>query len=82
MFVRAKTVRSGKRTYRYLHIVENRWEGGRTRQHVIGSLGRLEKIQAEGDLERVIRQLVDHCPSVKLVRAQAEGTLQVLADKV
>ncbi len=82
MFVRAKTVRSGKRTYRYLHIVENRWEGGRTRQHVIGSLGRLDEIQAQGDLERVIRQLVDHCPSVKLVRAQAEGSLKVLADKV
>jgi hypothetical protein len=82
MFVRAKTVRSGKRTYRYLHIVENRWEKGRTRQHVIGSLGRLEDLQTQGDLERVIRQLVELCPSVQLVRARAEGTLQVIADKL
>lgn len=82
MFVRAKTVRSGKRTYRYLHIVENRWEKGRTRQHILGSLGRLEDLQAQGDLERVIRQLVEHCPSVQLVRAQAAGTLQVLCDKL
>ncbi len=82
MFVRAKTVRSGKRTYRYLHIVENRWENGRTRQHIVGSLGRLEDLQAQGDLERVIRQLVEHCPSVQLVRAQAAGTLQVVCDKV
>lgn len=82
MFVRAKTVRSGDRTYRYLHIVENRWENGRTRQRVVGSLGRLEDLQAQGDLERVIRQLVEHCPSVQLVRAEAAGMLQVISDKV
>jgi len=66
MFVRVKTVRSGARTYRYLHIVENRWEDGRARQHIVGSLGRLDELQAKGDLEQVVRQLVEHCPSVKL----------------
>ncbi|MDI6773620.1 MAG: IS1634 family transposase [bacterium] len=82
MFVRIKRVRSGARTYRYLHIVENRWEQGRTRQHIVGSLGRLEDLQARGHLERVIRQLVEHCPGVELARAQAAGTLQVVSDKL
>lgn len=82
MFVRVKTVRSGARTYRYLHIVENRWENGRARQRIVGSLGRLDELQAKGELEQVIRQLVEHCPSVKLLRAQAEGTLAVSSDRV
>lgn len=81
MFVRVKTVRAQGRAYRYLHIVENRWENGRTRQHIVGSLGRLDELQARGDLEQVIRQLVEQCPSVQLARAESEGTLAVLADK-
>jgi hypothetical protein len=82
MFVRVKTVRSEGRAYQYLHIVENRWENGRTRQHILGSLGRLEDLQAQGDLERVIRQLVEHCPSVRLLRAEAQGALEVVRDLV
>ena len=38
MFFRQK--RSGK--YRYLQIVENRWEDGRSKQRVIVTLGRLD----------------------------------------
>ena len=81
-FVRVKAVRSGSRSYRYLHIVENRWENGRTRQRIVGSLGRLDELQSRGDLEQVIRQLVEHCPAVKLLRAQADGCLAVLSDRV
>jgi hypothetical protein len=81
MFVRRKRVRSGDKFYEYLHIVENRRENGRVRQHVIGSLGRLDELAASGDLERVIRQLVDHCPSVRLLGAQAAGTLLITSDR-
>lgn len=82
MFVRLKRVRAGQRSYQYLHIVENRWENGRTRQRIVGSLGRLDELEARGDLEQVIRQLVAHCPSVRLARAEAAGTLAVLADQL
>lgn len=82
MFVRLHTVRGNGRTYRYLHIVENRREGGRVRQSIVGSLGRLEDLLASGDLEQVIRQMVKHCPGVKILRAQAEGSLQVVSDRV
>lgn len=82
MFVRLKSVQANGRTYRYLHIVENRWENGKVRQHILGSLGRLDEILQSGDLERVITQLVQHCPTVRLLRAQAEGSLRILQDKL
>jgi hypothetical protein len=82
MFVRIKTLSVNGRTYRYLHLVENRWENGKVRQHVIGSLGRLDEIQQCGDLERVITQLVEHCPTVRILRAQAEGRLHVEKDRL
>ena len=41
MFFRTKS--SGTRSY--LQIVENRWEGGRSRQRVVATLGRLEQLQ-------------------------------------
>ena len=51
MFVREKT--SGR--YTYLQIVENRREGGKTRQRVVASLGRVETLLASGALDRLIR---------------------------
>lgn len=81
MFVRTKTVRSAGRTYRYLHIVENYREDGRVRQRIVGSLGRLEDLQESGNLEQVVRQLVEHCPAVRILEAEAGGTLQVTSDK-
>ncbi len=51
MFVREKT--SGP--YTYLQIVENRREGGKTRQRVVASLGRVESLLASGALDRLIR---------------------------
>jgi len=47
----------------------------------VGNLGRLEDLVAQGDLERVITQLVEHCPSVKLLRAEAKGALEVVRDR-
>ena len=44
MFFRTKT--SGPRTY--LQVVENRWEGGRSRQRVVATLGRLDQLQESG----------------------------------
>lgn len=82
MFVRIKSVRVGKRKYDYLHIVENRRENGRVRQRILGSLGRLDELVAKGDLERVIKGLVEHCPQIKLARAQREQTLAAEQDRV
>lgn len=75
MFTRTKTVRANGRTYEYVQIVENRWVNGKTRQRVVGNLGRLDDLQARGDLETVIAGLVAHCPKLKIVRAQREQAL-------
>lgn len=48
MLVRLKTVEANGRTYRYLHIVENRYEEGKVRQRIIGSLGRLDELLEKG----------------------------------
>jgi len=82
MFVRVKAVQSAGRTYQYLQIVENARDNGRVRQRVIGNLGRLDELLASGDLERVITQMAEHCASVRLIRAAAEGALAVESDLV
>src|SRR6516225_4362395 len=82
MFVRLKTLHANGRTYQYVHIVENHWDQGKVRQHLLGSLGRLDQLQASGDLRRVIEGLVAQCPQVKLREAQQEGRLRVESDRV
>jgi hypothetical protein len=51
MFLRRKP--SGARVY--LQGVENRWEGGRSRQRVIATLGRLEELQHSSELDGRVR---------------------------
>lgn len=82
MFVRLKNVVTRERTYQYLHIVQNYRDNGRVRQRIVGSLGRLDELQAKGDLERVITGLVEHCPGVQIVKAAQAGTLEVIADRL
>jgi hypothetical protein len=81
MFVRLKRVRGSGRTYEYVQVVENRWEGGTTHQRVVSNLGRLEDLVARGALEQVIQGLVAHCPQVKLVRAHREQSLATDSDR-
>ncbi len=53
MFVRAK--KSGP--YQYLQVVENRREGAKVVQRVISTLGRLDRLNAKGDIESLVRSL-------------------------
>ncbi len=67
MFARIKT--SGH--YQYLQLVANRKEQGKTKQQVIATLGRLDQLQAKGDIEKIIRSLAKF----------SENTLLVLSGK-
>jgi hypothetical protein len=69
MFFRQK--KSGNRVY--LQIVENRWEGGRSRQRVIATLGRLDQLQQSGQLEGLLRSGAKFCESVVLLAAHRRG---------
>jgi hypothetical protein len=53
MYPKVKTVRRGGRSYEYLELVEGRREGGRVRQHVVATLGRLDELRAGGQLEQL-----------------------------
>lgn len=67
MFARIK--KSGR--YQYLQIVENRRNGSKVTQRVIGTVGRLDQLHAKGNVEILIRSLARY----------SEKTLLVLSDK-
>ena len=63
MFARVK--KSGK--YHYLQIVENHKEGRKVVQRVISTIGRLDRLQARGRVETLIRSLSRYSEKVLLV---------------
>lgn len=72
MFARIKV--SGK--YKYVQLVENRWEEGRTRQQVFCTLGRLDELQASGTLDSLTESLgrFSAASVVLSARREAEDT--------
>ncbi|MAD79720.1 MAG: transposase [Planctomycetaceae bacterium] len=77
MFFRQK--RSGK--YRYLQIVENRWEDGRSKQRVIVTLGRLDELREQGQLDGLLRSGAKLSQAAMLLTAQQKGELPVIVTK-
>ncbi|WP_431859187.1 hypothetical protein [Azospirillum sp.] len=70
MFFRLK--KSGPRSY--LQIVENRWEDGVTRQHVIATVGRVDELAASGALASLLASGARFCDQVMLLSAlEADG---------
>jgi len=69
MYFRKKT--SGRRAY--LQIVESRREGAAVRQQVIATLGRVEDLQASGQLERLLRSGARFAAKAIVVDAVAAG---------
>jgi transposase len=60
MFVRLK--KTGN--YRYLQIVQTYREGKKVKQRVISTLGRLEELQAKGEIESIITSLSKYSQEV------------------
>jgi hypothetical protein len=75
MFFRTKT--SGPRTY--LQVVENRWEGGRSRQRVVATLGRLDQLQESGQLDALLVSGARLARSVLLLSEHAQGRLPTIS---
>jgi hypothetical protein len=71
MFSRVKT--SGPRSY--LQVVEDRWEGGRSRQRVVATLGRLDQLQQSGQLDALLVSGARLAQNVLLLSAHAKGQL-------
>lgn len=72
MFIRAK----GKAPYRYLQIVENRREDGRTRQRVLFTLGRADELSARGQTDVLLRSLSRFADRVRVVDGYEQGRLE------
>jgi transposase len=75
MFFRSKPVGS----YRYLQIVHSVREGKKVRQQVIATLGRLDLLEANGQLERLMRSGLRHCESFAVLDAHAAGEIEPVA---
>lgn len=74
MFFRKK--KSGDRTY--FQIVENRWEDGRSKQRVICTLGRLDELEASGQLDRLISSGAKFSESMMVIEAHDRGEAPVI----
>ena len=82
MFARLKTVTANGRTYQYVQLVENRREDGKVRQHIVASLGRLDQLEARGDLRRIVEALTKLLPQVRLVEAHRQQSLEADSDRL
>jgi transposase len=79
VFFREK--KSGPRSY--LQIVENRREGKKTRQKVIATLGRMDKLEQAGQLESLLRSVSRFTEALMVISAHKNGeSLEVAAERI
>ena len=74
MFFRQK--RSGEHVY--LQIVENHWEKGRSRQHVIATVGRLDQLQQSGQLDGLLQSGAKFAEAVMVLSAHRRGDVPAI----
>jgi hypothetical protein len=65
----------------YLQVVESRWEGGRTRQRVIATLGRLDRLIESGELDGLIESAARFSESLMVLSARSRGTAPEVATR-
>ena len=78
MFARVK--KTGP--YEYLQIVENRWKDKKSRQRVIATVGRLDELQAKGQIETLTRSLSRFSERVLLLLSNRNDSLHAEAKKI
>src|SRR5664280_466307 len=69
MYFRVK--RTG--SYAYLQIVESFREQGQVRQRVLSTVGRLDALQASGQLDTLMRSGLRFCEKLAVIDAHAAG---------
>jgi transposase len=79
MFARVK--KTGP--YEYLQIVENRREGKKTIQRIVATLGRVDQMQAKGEVESLIRSLSRFSEKITLIlSARGNADVQATSKKI
>ncbi len=71
MFFRQKTSKG----HTYLQIVENRREGGKVKQTVVATLGRLDELASSGQLDGLLRSGARFAESALVLSAHQRGEL-------
>lgn len=71
MFFRQKKVKG----YTYLQIVENRWDKGTTRQRVLGTVGRLDRLRETGELAGLVESGARFVQSMLVLSEHRRGAL-------
>jgi len=70
-----------KRTgpYPYLQVVQSYREGGQVRQRVMATLGRLDVLQATGQMDALMRSGLRFCEKLAVIDAHAAGETEAVA---
>lgn len=76
MFVRVKP--SGR--YKYLQIVENSREGKKVKQHVLCTLGRLDRLTTSGQVDGLAKSLLRFSDKIKIIDLYNQDQLKILKD--
>jgi hypothetical protein len=76
MFARIKKLKTAKATHEYVQIVESYRESGKSKQRIIGTIGRLDRLLERGSLDGLIESLCKFSKTLKVVRAAKEGSLR------
>jgi hypothetical protein len=74
MFFRQK--KSGPRTY--LQIVENHWRDGRPQQTVLATLGRLDELQARGQVDGLLTSGARFAQKLLVLSEHKQGALPII----
>lgn len=77
MYLRVKRVRRGERSYEYLQLVQGRREGGKVRQRVVATLGRVDELKRSGQMDRLAASFTRHDPPRAGVRREVGPLLLV-----
>src|SRR5437660_504484 len=75
MFFRVKPARH----YRYLQIARSVRINGKVRQEVIATLGRMDLLEASGQLERLLRSGLRYCQKIQVLEAHQAGETKLLS---
>lgn len=76
MFARIKKLKTAKATHEYVQIVESYRERGKSRQRIIGTIGRLDRLLERGSLDGLVESLCKFSRTLKVVRAAKEGSIK------
>ena len=77
MFFREKKTKG----YSYLQVVENQWIDGRSRQRVLGTLGRLDQLREAGHLDALLASGARYSQSLMVLSAHKEGRMAEISKK-